>query len=303
MFTGVLLADMVTQKEVCLTDPLGGILPPEIQLPQKSERKMTLEDVATHRSGLPRLPPDFWATANQTPNNPYELFCREIILESLARWEPRFEPQERYEYSNYAYALLGNVLADQQEMSYESLLKKRILDPLAMSDTRVQLNESQQERLIPGHDANGQKSSNWNMTGFAPSGGWHSTIDDMLRFTLAALGRFDLLESHAVRHSEWKRLEAAFQLSFVLRADGGENHKVGLGWHYNSASEFYHHTGQTGGYFSVILIDRKNKIGIVILSNSFNSLPDEIAVRIRYRIIEGRVGNLHLDSGFRRNDD
>ncbi len=56
VFTGLVLADMVEHGEVALDDPAANYLPAGATLPERGGRRITLIDLATHRSGLPRLP-------------------------------------------------------------------------------------------------------------------------------------------------------------------------------------------------------------------------------------------------------
>ena len=285
LLTGLLLADMVVRGEVKLDDLLADLLPEGTALPQKGERPITLRDLATHRSGLPRLAPNFWETANRTPGNPYTLFTREKVFESLADWKPEYEPQERYEYSNYGYAILGNILAAQKGKTYEELLGERILRPLGMAETKTVLDEPLQKRLAPPYDADGKRCLNWDLsTGFAPGGGLRSTLDDMLKFATASTGNFKRLEEEfglPSDPSQWEMLDKAFTLAQTPQAEGvRERCPIGLGWNYHADQKFYWHNGQTGGYFSMFLLDRDKQIAIVILSNSFNNAPDSLAVKI-----------------------
>ena len=67
VFTALLLADAVERGEVALTDPVTKFLPASVRVPERG-RAITLGDLASHVSGLPRLP------SNMTPkdaNNPY----------------------------------------------------------------------------------------------------------------------------------------------------------------------------------------------------------------------------------------
>jgi CubicO group peptidase (beta-lactamase class C family) len=54
VFTATVLADMVQRGEVRLTDPVSSLLPPNVKVPSRNGRAITLEDLATHSSGLPR---------------------------------------------------------------------------------------------------------------------------------------------------------------------------------------------------------------------------------------------------------
>ena len=63
IFTTTLLADMVQDGLIKLNDPVDKYLPSNVKVPQYNGHKITIEDLATHTSGLPEFPanycPDF----------------------------------------------------------------------------------------------------------------------------------------------------------------------------------------------------------------------------------------------------
>ena len=134
VFTGALLADMVARGEVKLDDPIAKYLPQTVKVPSRNGRQITLLDLATQSSGLPRLP------SNMRPadfSNPYADYSVQQLYEFLSGYSLTRDPGQRYEYSNLGVGLLGHVLALRAGKSYEEILKERILDPLGMNDTRV----------------------------------------------------------------------------------------------------------------------------------------------------------------------
>src|SRR3954462_12153798 len=139
-FTGVLLADMVQRGQVSLDDPVQKLLPAEVKLPQKGEHPMTLLDLATHRSGLPRLPENL---TPKDPGNPYADYTEKQLYAFLQKWEPARAPGDSYEYSNLGMGLLGHLLARKAGKSYEALLTERVLKPAAMNDTSITLTPGQ----------------------------------------------------------------------------------------------------------------------------------------------------------------
>jgi D-alanyl-D-alanine-carboxypeptidase/D-alanyl-D-alanine-endopeptidase len=56
VFTSLVLMDMVQKGEVALTDPVSKYLPASVKVPERNGRKITLEDLSTQSSGLPRMP-------------------------------------------------------------------------------------------------------------------------------------------------------------------------------------------------------------------------------------------------------
>src|SRR5262245_9505381 len=99
-FTGVLLADSVARDKVALSDPVTKLLPPDLKLEQKG-RPMTMLDLATHASGLPRLPSNLDARAE----DPYAAYAEQMLFDFLGKWKPRTEPGTALAYSNLGIGL------------------------------------------------------------------------------------------------------------------------------------------------------------------------------------------------------
>lgn len=262
VFTAALLADMVRRGEVKLDDPVSKFLPPAVRMPSRKGKKITLVDLATQTSGLPRLP------ANMAPKdtqNPYADYSVQQMYDFLSHYELPRDIGEKYEYSNFGVGLLGHALALKSGMSYEELLKKRILEPLGMKDTAITLSPAMRARLAPGHDAAGAPAPNWDLPAFAGAGALHSTVNDMLKFLAANLEKGDeplpsaLRETHRIRHA----------------ADNPDT-DVGLAWQvlHNFGTDLTWHNGGTGGYHSWIGFVKSRGIGAVVLSNSASSVDD-----------------------------
>ena len=107
-FTGALLADAVLRGEVKLDDPVAKYLPAGGKMPVREGRQITLLDLATHRSGLPRIATGFTAP---DPANPYATFDDAKLLAWLSEHELQRLPGEKAEYSNVGAGLLGYALA------------------------------------------------------------------------------------------------------------------------------------------------------------------------------------------------
>ena len=75
VFTSLLLADMVHRGELSLTDPAVKYLPTGVTLPERGRKQIELIDLATHTSGLPGMPANFYPVKNE--GNPYADYTRE----------------------------------------------------------------------------------------------------------------------------------------------------------------------------------------------------------------------------------
>ncbi len=105
-FTGILLALMVARKEVSLDDPVAKYLPAGSKVASRGGREITLLDLATHRSGLPRVSDHIPADSA----NPFADFTVQELYRFLARYELPREIGSRFEYSNLGFGLLGHAL-------------------------------------------------------------------------------------------------------------------------------------------------------------------------------------------------
>ncbi len=148
VFTGILLADAVVSERVRLDEPIGELLPVLNTKNKEVGDSIQLRHLATHVSGLPRLPGNLKPA---DPTNPYVDYDREKMVDFMSSVKPRRKPGEKAEYSNLAVGLLGQLLSMEAKLSYEQLLKKRITDPLKMEETSVILNAEQKSHLAPPH--------------------------------------------------------------------------------------------------------------------------------------------------------
>ena len=262
VFTAALLAEMVRRGEVKLEDPVSKYLPETVRMPARGGRQITLLDLATQTSGLPRLPGNL---APKNPGKPYADYTVEHMYEFLSRYELPRDIGEKYEYSNLGMGLLGHALARRAGMGYEELLTKRILVPLDMKDTVITLSAAARARVAPGHDAGGPAVPNWDMPTLPGAGALRSTANDMLKFLAANLDAgaaplpSALRETHRVRRpTEMPSLD------------------IGLAWHvfHRFGIDLVWHNGGTGGYHSWIGFVAARRAGVVVLSNSSPDIDD-----------------------------
>ena len=256
VFTALLLADMVERGEVALEDPAGKYLPAGATMPERAGRKITLLDLATHRSGLPRLP-DNLPMSNM--DDPYADYTEAQLLEFLSQHDLTRDIGSQYEYSNLGMGLLGYLLARRAGTDYQTLLKTRITCPLGMDDTTISLTPAQKARFAQGHDMFMRAASPWDVAVLAGAGGIRSTVDDMARFIDAFIDG-----SHAT-------LAPAMKAMLAQRWPAmNERFETGLGWLVakSPAGDIVMHDGGTGGFRSSMAFDPAKKRGVVVMTNS-----------------------------------
>lgn len=271
VFTGALLAEAVRRGEVKLDDPISKYLPATVKIPTRNGVEITLLDLATHTSGLPRLPTNFAPKNNQ---NPYSDYTVEQMYDFLSKFELTRDRGAKYEYSNFGMGLLGHILSLSAKMSYEDLVKSRILQPLKMNDTTITLSATQKARTAQGFDINGEENSLWDFPTLAGAGALRSTAKDIAKFVNANI---DLEKSN---------LSDVLSIGHKSQRDAGPQMKIGLAWHIlqKPDAEIVWHNGGTGGFRSFIGFKSGQKRGVIVLSNSTESVDD-----IGMNILDSRI--------------
>ena len=289
VFTTILLADMVDHGLVNLDDPIEKYLPTRVKVPTYNGQKITLENLATHTSGLSEFPSSHCVSNfNGTDDDEEDsiqarLFFIECdknytfdqLYQDLSNTTLIREPGLKFEYSTFGISLLGHILALKSGMPYDRLLEERILNVLGMNSTSVVLSDVQKSRLAIGH-LNGQELPFWNTSRpIAPAGGLHSSVADMLKFASANLGLINtkindaMKESHIIIHDS--RIEKAFSNNYTAY--------VSLGWIIATdfGTQIVEHNGETAdGYNSFIALNPSKERGIVIIASA-SSIDIDVA--------------------------
>ena len=269
VFTAILLAEMADRGEVSLDDPVAKHLPPGVKVPERGGRKITLLDLTTQVSGLPRMPDNL---TPKDPTNPYADYTAEQMFEFLGRYELPRVSGGQFEYSNLGVGLLGQALTRRAGKSYDALVKERILAPLKMEHTGVVLTPWMREHVAKGHNLQLHVTANWDIPAFAGAGALRSTMNDMLIFARANLGGLPPSQAGAAV----QRLQRLMQQTHTARASAGSDLvAIGMGWFLRKIGdgEVISHNGGTGGYRTWMGFDKRRKVAAIVLTNS--SLPND----------------------------
>ena len=281
-FTALLLADMVIKGELKLEDPVEKWLPQGqsvgvngLKLRDHTGAPIRLIDLATHRSGLPRLPDNM---PNGTRADPYVDYREPQLLVYLKGREALVETDggkttkkrdEAYAYSNLGFGLLGYVLARAANLPFDELLQKRVLTPLGLTSTYLDTPRSENARFSDGHYLeNGttlKQAKHWRFDVIAPAGALRMSAKDMARYAQAASGAIDT------------PLKAAFALAEQRHGDGmGRQNPQGLAWTLATLNgrAVVNHDGGTGGFVSTMWVDPERRSAVVVMSNAAAPITD-----------------------------
>jgi len=265
VFTGLLLAQASLDGKVGLDDPIAKHLPADLP-PDPSVAEITLRQLSSHTSGLPRLPSNLRVT---NTIDPYADYTVARLYEFLrAHQLPKPAPQPAA-YSNLGVGLLGHILARAYGVTYEELVRTKITGSLGLRDTTITLDAEQQARFAPPHSGT-QAVPAWHFDALAGAGALHSTAADLLLFARALL-------------DESSPIAPAWRIAREPRAPMGPEVRIGLGILIVDlpAGQAFLHDGQSGGtrtHFEIIPATRQ---ATVVLLNNDSVDPATIVARVR----------------------
>lgn len=269
-FVGILLAEAVGEGTVKIDGTVDQYLK---QFAGTFVGGITLQELATMTSGLPRMPcedPQTWYCFNsKDPFNPYadytwpqlEAYLKQFAPEGYDPTKPR--PKYPNVYSNTGFALLGYLIEQvEHAASFEDLMKQRIAQPLRMVDTTVTLSAEQKARFATPYDVTESAIEHWDFLDVtAGAGGIRSTPADMMLYLRANLDPEQLLDD-----SKTRALGEAIVLS----------HAEGLGWDSAPGATVTFKNGQTGGFSAWIVFNKSLELGFIVLSNVGDSPDTEV---------------------------
>ncbi len=255
-FTGLLLAQAVKQNQLTLDTAVQDHLPHGMTLQDSAAQPITFKQLSTHTSGLPRMPDNIPLFAK----DPYADYDQAKLWQGI-KTAKRLPAGTNYQYSNLAVGLLGVALSRVENQSYNQLVTERIIQPLALNSTFMQLDEVPKQYLATGYT--GSKAANpWNFKALAGAGSIRSSIKDLLAYGVAHL-----------QNSEHP-LSAAMQLATTSHYQQDQL-QVGLGWHISPQNILWHNGG-TMGFRSIVMIDRKNNKVVAGITNHNNEGVEDI---------------------------
>ncbi len=254
-FTAFLLAQAIENKKTTLNTSINTYLRKNIPVLAYENKKITVENLANHSSGLPRLPEDLLTNTNTIPTNPYKNYTKNDLYNFLEKYKLQKSISKEYEYSNLGFGLLGTILEEINKKPYEEQILSQICKPLSMKNTKITLNDKDKNVFSQGYNEEGNAVSSWEFQSLAGAGAIRSNVEDMLKYINGYL-------------TQPKNMANAMKLTQKQTFEFGQN-RVGLGWHITKIKEndVWQHAGGTGGFRSLAAFCPATKTGVVVLSN------------------------------------
>lgn len=254
VFTGLLLAQAVVEKKVTLETTVGSLLDPRLKFADPRIAAITLKQLSTHTSGLPRLAAN--AAEGMVEDDPYANYDEKLLLAYLTNAQLEGEAPYGCSYSNLGVGLLGQLLAKVYQKPWEEAVKEKVCLPLGLNDTAVE--PANLPRAVPYAGAKVVKP--WHLDAMAGAGALRSTAADLMKF------------GEALLHPDDTPLKQAFAIALHPQADapsmGG---RIGLGIFIGTfeGETVLNHDGGTGGFCSGLqVIPGKSIVRVALINNN-----------------------------------
>ena len=267
LFTASATAVLVKEKQFSWQSPVNPLLPKDADPPNWQGKSMRIFDLATHSAALPRLPLNLDPKANRA--NPYAHFTQQDLYRNISQAQFPYALGQKYEYSQYGYAILGHALELRTAKTYETILRETLTTPLNLKSTTTEPNPQQLKNLARGH-LGLAPAENWDYNAMIGDGGIYTSAKDMLQFLGAHLGLFKNSLTPIL-----KPLQARYLTTHL------EHTHIGYAWHITQkdADPIHWISGITGGYSAFIGMNILQRKGVVVLSNTSESI-DEIGFNL-----------------------
>jgi CubicO group peptidase (beta-lactamase class C family) len=257
--TASLLAELIGQGKIALTDPIARYLPAGTTVPMYQGAPILIEHLVTHTSGLPALPSNFDPA---DPDDPYADYTPEALIASLASVTLPHAPGAKWLYSNYGGMLLSYIVSQLAGSDFETTAHAGLFAPLNMTGAYVD-DPPAGVAALPGHRSTGETTPAWHFTPeLAGVGGVRATLDDLILYAQAELGQGD---PHTV--GVLATTHAAVDLGMPRPAGDPE---MAMAWVRAplDGRTVLVHDGGTAGFTSFVAIDADVGRAVVLLADT-----------------------------------
>lgn len=271
LFTAIAIMQLREQGKLGLDDPVVKHLPWfKEKAAGDDDGPITIEQLLSHSSGLQREAGDHWAS-NKFPST-------DEIERLYADRQAPFAPSVRWKYSNFAFALAGLVVEKVSGTPWADFVERNIFKPLGMDSSSVDKNVAglavPYGRRMP--DGSREVVTFIDSSGMAAATGASSNVEDLARFLSAQFRRGPRGGRQIVSGGSWR------EMLRVRSVEEDWTSGTGLGFDvYRVKGKTYvGHAGAYPGNTTQTLIQLDDKVGVIVLTNTNDSFPADIAQQL-----------------------
>lgn len=277
LFTGIAVMQLRDRGELTLDQPMSELLPWFRLVKGLDSPEVTLHNVLSHSSGLPResdMP--YWMGPG------FDFPTREQLRELLAGQEALYPADRYYQYSNLGLSLAGEVVAEVSGQAFEDYVRASILAPLGLNDTHTGFPaDARAERIatgygFPGREADYPVMPRYDARGITPAAGFTSTVLDLARF---ASWQFRLLGGSS---DEVLRPDTLREMQRVQWMDWDWSTARGLAFGVYRVGErtLSGHAGDCPGFNTRLFLDPVSRYAVITMANRNATDVDGYAIKL-----------------------
>jgi CubicO group peptidase (beta-lactamase class C family) len=284
LFTSIAIMQLYEEGKLRLDDSLSSILP-EYPVNQQfyDSGPITVRSLLTHSSGLPRESDfPYWTGPD------FKFPTKEEVGQKLSEQHTLYPASTYFQYSNLGMTLLGQIIEKISGRPYEIYIQENILNPLRLAHTYPGLHyEALGTQLATGYTSLNREGIReavpfFDTEAIKPAAGYASNVNDLAQF---ASWQFRLLENggkeilHAATLKDMQRVH-------WIDPDWKTHWGLGFAVFQQNGITLRGHWGSSPGYRSLILLDNREKLGIIVLTNTMES-PWTYANYMRQILLKG----------------
>jgi D-alanyl-D-alanine carboxypeptidase len=268
LFTAVAIMQLREEGKLGLDDPVVKYLPWFKAKPAgDDDGPITIEQLLSHSSGLQREAGDHWSS--------YQFPASEELKRLYPDRQAAFAPSVRWKYSNLGFAVAGLVVEKVSGERWADYVEQNIFKPLAMNDSSVDKKVSglavPYGRRMP--DGTRDVLPFIDARGMAAATGLTSNVVDMAKFMSAQFRRGPRGGAQIVSSASWR------EMLRVRSVEENWSSGTGLGFDIKRVKDrtYIGHGGGYPGNTTQTLIQLDDKVGVIVLTNTNDSNPADIA--------------------------
>ncbi|MDG2530718.1 serine hydrolase domain-containing protein [Caulobacter endophyticus] len=271
---GSLSARLAQDGAFSLNDPLGKFHT-SLRLPAGAQETLTIEQLLSQRTGLPRNAYDGWLEGGRAPK---------MIRQALGDVPPQCPPATCHTYQNLAFDTIREVVETATHRPYAEEVRQRLFLPLGMSSATIGMGELSDARHWARPSRYGRRLTLAEAYYLTPAAaGVNSNIVDLARWMQAQMGLAPAVLPAGVLE-EIQRPRVNTGKPYGNSPLGRTLEKPGYGLAMRSFGYQGHrlagHSGAVDGYRATMMFDPARKTGVVMLWNSESSLPFKLQAEV-----------------------
>ena len=277
-FTAALMGILQDEGKLDLDESPRTYLPELQFFNSEMNEQITMKDLMTHRTGLPRHDGSWKSFGHDS---------KEELLTRIAFQEPIAPVRSKWVYNNFMYFVQGAIVERLTEQSWGQNIEQNFFKPLEMTNSNTTLDELKKNpQAAIGYyfdDGINAKIDYYDIAAMEAAGSINSSVTDMSKWMMAWLNKGKYNGNQVIPSAYVK---AAMSSQMIITGKFPKDtdpstfmNNYGYGWFVKSYKGHYRttHGGGIEGFTAEITLFPSDDLGIVILTNQNQSgLPQTV---------------------------